>query len=242
MLAHFGRNGLFYNLDRNSGAYINSGQYVEQLTWTKGLDPKTGMPVEYDPSKSLQTYAQGIINRAGAIATTCPNIQGGVNFFPTAYNPNTGIAYGAGIEGCSDLSVAAVDPEDVVAGQIFIGGAGVASGVQKGSISAIDVATAKSVARHNSPFPYYSGVLASADLVWAGSMDGTFTAHDATTLAPLWSMNVGSAFAAPPMTYSVGGKQFVAILGGSNSLSTFNHPELAIIQPAHMLWVFALDD
>ena len=241
VLAHFGRNGLFYNLDRTNGAYISSGQYVSQLTWTKGLDPKTGLPVEYDPSKSLQTYAQGAINRAGAVGTTCPNIQGGVNFFPTAYNPKSGIAYGAGIEGSSDLSVKEVAVSDVQPGTIFIGGAGVSSGVQRGSITAIDVATAKQVAKHETEFPMYSGVLVTPDLVWSSSMDGSFTAYDAKSLAPLWSFNVGSSFSAPPISYSVNGKQYIAILGGGNSLATFDHPEIAIKQAANMVRVFALD-
>ena len=61
----------------------------------------------------------GKINRAGDTATTCPNIQGGTNFFPTAYNPDLGIAYAAGIEGCSDLSVKTVDPADVTPGYAF---------------------------------------------------------------------------------------------------------------------------
>ncbi len=241
VLAHFGRNGLFYNLDRNTGAYINSGQYVDQLTWTKGIDPKTGMPVEYDPAKSLQTYAQGVINRAGAIATTCPNIQGGVNFFPTAYNPTNGIAYGAGIEGCSDLSVKEVAVEDVVPGAIFIGGAGVNSGVQTGSITAIDVATSKQIAKKGTPFPMYSGVLATPDLLWAGSTDGTFAAYDAKTLDVKWSMNVGTSFQAPPVTYTAGGKQYVAIAGGHIALAVFGHPELEHMQAANMVWVFTVD-
>ena len=199
------------------------------------------MPMEYDPSKSLQTYAQGGISRAGATATTCPNIQGGVNFFPTAYNPKTGIAYGAGIEGCSDLSVKEVAVADVVQGTIFVGGAGVSSGVQKGSITAIDVASAKQVAKHDTPFPMYSGVLVTPDLVWSGSLDGTFGAYDATTLEPKWTMNVGTGFQAPPISYTAGGKQYIAIAGGGVSIAAFDHPELEIKSSANMIWVFALD-
>ena len=150
-------------------------------------------------------------------------------------------AYGAGIEGCSDLSVNAVDPADVTPGAIFLGGAGVSSGVQQGSVTAIDVATAKQTAKHDNPYPYYSGVLVTPDLVWSASMDGAVEAYDAKTLAPLWSMNVGSSFSAPPMTYTANGKQYIAILGGGNSLATFGHPDLAIKQAANMLWVFALD-
>jgi len=241
VLSHFGRNGIFYSLDRSNGSYIQSAQYVSKLTWTKGLDPKTGLPVEYDPSKSLQTYEHGGIDRAGAKATTCPNIQGGSNFFPTAYNPALGIAYAAGIEGCSDLSVKAVKPADVVAGQVFTGGAGVSSGVQTGSINAIDVASGKAIAQQATPFPMYGGVLATTDLLWAGSLDGTFAAYDAKTLEQKWSMNVGTPFQGAPIAFTVNGKEYIAIAGGGIGLAAFEHPELEIKPTSNMLWVFALN-
>ena len=241
VLAHFGRNGIFYTLDRNNGAYINSVAYVSYLNWTSGIDPKTGKPLEYNPEAALQTYAIGAITRAGDTATTCPNIQGGTNFFPTAYNPNLGLAYAAGIEGCSDLSVRAVDPADVTAGNIFIGGAGTNSGEQTGSINAVDVATGSVVATHNTTYPMYGGVMASADLLWAGHMDGTFAAYNASTLEELWSMNVGTSFQGAPITFTANGKQYVAILGGGVGVGAGLAPELSDIQPANMLWVFGLD-
>lgn len=241
VLAHFGRNGIFYTLDRTNGAYINSAAYVSNLNWTEGIDPKTGLPVEYDPAKSLQTYAIGPITRAGATATTCPNIQGGVNFFPTAYDPTSGIAYGAGIEGCSDLSVEEVLVAEVSPGQIFIGGEGVWSGEHTGAITAIDVATATEVAKHDTPYPMYSGVLLTPGLVWSGSLDGTFAAYDSKTLQPLWSMNLGTPFQAPPITYTVGDKQYVAIAGGGMGVADFGHPELEMKQAANMVYVFALN-
>ena len=241
VLSHFGRNGIFYSLDRDNGSYIQSGQYVSKLSWTKGIDPKTGKPLEYDPSKSLQSYADGKIDRAGATATTCPNIQGGTNFFPTAYNPSLGLAYAAGIEGCSDLAVKTVAPADVHAGQIFTGGSAVANGVQTGSINAIDVSTGKAVAQHPTPFPMYGGVLASSDLLWAGSLDGTFAAYDAKTLDVKWSMNVGTVFQGAPIAFNVGGKEYIAIAGGGISIAAFGHPELENKQTANMLWVFTLN-
>lgn len=241
VLSHFGRNGIFYTLDRTNGAYIQSAQYVTQLNWTKGIDPKTGKPLEYDPSKSLQTYAQGVINRSGAKATTCPDIRGGVNFYPTAYNPSTGIAYGAGMEGCAEISTKTVAPEDVKAGSIFMGGGFAASGELTGSISAMDVTTGKQVTTQGTPYPNNSGVLVTPDLVWTGSLDGTLGAYDAKTLAPVWSMNVGTAFRAPPMTYSVDGKQYIAIAGGAIGGNWAGHADLQMIQPANMIWVFAVD-
>lgn len=242
VLSHFGRNGIFYTLDRSNGAYIQSAQYVTDLNWTKGVDPKTGKPVEYDPSKSLQTYAMGVINRAGATATNCPDIRGGVNYYPTAYNPATGTAYGAGMEGCSDIATKTVAPEDVTPGAIFLGGTYANTMEMTGSITAMDVTTGKQGAKATTPYPNNSGVLVTPDLVWSGSLDGTFSAYDAKTLAPVWSMNVGTGFRAPPMTYSVGGKQYVAIAGGNvGAGNAVGHTDLEMIQPANMIWVFAVD-
>lgn len=242
VMARFGRNGIFYTLDRSSGAYINSVAYVGNLNWTEGIDPKTGLPLEYDPEANLQTYAIGRITRAGDTATTCPNIQGGTNFFPTAYNPELGLAYAGGIEGCSDLSVREVDSADVVPGNIFIGGAGVNSGEQTGSINAVDVATGTIAATLNTTYPMYGGVMASADLLWAGHLDGTFTAYNASTLEELWSMNVGTSFSAAPISFLVNGKQYVAITGGGLGVGGGLAPELSKMQAANMLWVFALDE
>jgi len=239
VLAHFGRNGIFYDLDRTNGSYIQSGQYVQKLTWTKGIDPKTGKPLEYDPTKSLQTYAEGKQDRAGAKATTCPNIQGGSNFFPTGYNPKLGIAYAVGIEGCSDLAVKVVAPADVKAGQLFQAGTSTNNGVQTGTVNAIDVTTGKQIATQPTPFPMYSGVMATPDLVWAGSTDGTFAAYDAKTLEVKWSMNVGTGFQGSPIAFTAGGKEYIAIMGGATGQS-FGHPELDKRATANIVWVFGL--
>ena len=241
VLSHFGRNGIFYTLDRTNGSYIDSVQYVNKLNWTKGIDPKTGKPVEYDPSKALQKYADGGITRAGQKATACPNIQGGSNFFPTAYNPKLGIAYAVAIEGCSELSVKQVKPGDVTPGAIFTGGAGVANGVQAGSVNAVDVATHKQIAVHQTPFPMYSGAMATPDLVWAGSLDGTFAAYDAKTLDVKWSMNVGTSFQGSPIAFTANGKEYIAIVGGGIGLAAFGHPELENKSTANMLWIFGLN-
>src|ERR1700716_2704370 len=55
IVSHFGRNGFFYSLDRANGSFIKSGQYVNDLNWTKGIDPKTGKPLEYDPKLAVPT-------------------------------------------------------------------------------------------------------------------------------------------------------------------------------------------
>lgn len=241
ILAHFGRNGIFYTLDRSNGSFINASPYVNKVNWTAGIDPKTGKPMEYDSTKTLQEYANGAARRGGESVETCPNIQGGVNFWPTAYDPTTGMAYGAGIEGCSEVSVEEVAPEDVPQGaSTFTGGSAAASGLQTGSIFGFDVTTGEQSVKVERPYPNYAGVMLSPGLLWTGELDGTFGAYDSKTLEEKWSMNLGTPFQAPPISFSVDGKQFIAIAGGGISIAAFGYPELESKSTANMLYVFAL--
>ena len=86
-------------------------------------------------------------------------------------------------------------------------------------------------------------MLATAgNLVFLGHYDGTFSAHDAKTLQEVWSFNVGTGINAPPITYSVDGKQYVAVLVGSRQpQNLWNYaPELRHTSTASMLYVFGL--
>ena len=74
-------------------------------------------------------------------------------------------------------------------------------------------------------------------------LDGTVAAFDDTTLDELWKINVGSGFSAPPMTFEVNGKQYVAIASGPSSAARsklVNTPELKEQRNATVLYVFAL--
>ena len=72
--------------------------------------------------------------------------------------------------------------------------------------------------------------------------DGTIYALDDETLKPLWSFNAGSFSSAPPMTYAVNGKQYVAVLVGSRLRDNLlaEAPELKNVAVTHMLYVFGL--
>lgn len=256
VVVHFGRNGFFYRLDRMNGSFIGAKQYIDKLTWTEGIDPKTGKPLGYDPASGLQEYAPGLApRREGADrVTSCPHAQGGVNFWPTAYNPELNLAYGASIEGCSEVVI----PEVVGGGGLLEGGRefrgegeiwrgggiGATEGIG-GSISAFDVTTGNATKKVKTEHPNYSGVLATrGNVIFTGHMDGRFSAYDAKSLEELWHINVGVEFQAPPMTFAVDGKQYVAIVGGGGGLSpgvgSFGRTELATMHRAYMLWVFAL--
>jgi alcohol dehydrogenase (cytochrome c) len=242
LVAHFGRNGFFYTLDRTNGQFISGQQYAEKINWTDGIDPKTGKPVEYDPNKDLQVYKIGAASRReqGKIVG-CPNIQGGVNFFPTSYSLRTHQAYGGGIEGCSDITV---DPSNDASGYFWLGGASKNAEEVKGSVAAMDPSTGKKVDQVTLPHAIYSGVTSTAGgLVFTTTADGMVWALDDTTLKPLWKFNTGSFSSAPPMTYSVNGKQYVAVLIGGNIITRDmlnKTPGYKDMQNTSMLYVFGL--
>ena len=176
----------------------------------------------------------------------CPSHYGGKNWEPGAYNPELNLLYIPSIEGCN--TVETVEQKDFVdqGGPIkprerFAGGAGKTTERLYGSLKALDPATGETKVRLKLEYPNYSGALATAgNLVFLGHYDGTFTAHDAKSLQELWSFNMGTGINAPAVTYSVNGKQYVAVLVGSRqALNVWQHaPELKNTATASMLYVF----
>ena len=242
VLGHFGRNGFYYNLDRANGSFVNGGQYVKQLTWTKGLDPKTGKPLEYDPTKALQVYNPAAHHqRGGPAATVCPDLQGGVNFWPPAYSPITKLSYGASIEGCADIQA----DEKRMNGPFWNGGVPNHPRAMTGSLTAVDTSSGTVKAQHLEDAPNYAGVMATAGrLVFSGWLNGNFIAYDDTTLQPLYTFNVGTFISAPPVTYSVNGKQYVAVLVGGGRPYNIgllkSNTDLATTELTSILYVFSL--
>jgi alcohol dehydrogenase (cytochrome c) len=242
ILAHFGRNGFFYTFDRANGQFIQAQQYAMKINWTNGIDPKTGKPVEYDPNKDLQTYKIGKPSRReqGQLEG-CPNIQGGVNFMPTTYSHRTHLSYGGGIEGCSNVTP---DPSNDASGDYWLGGKYANAEDVKGSVTAVDPSTGKKVAQQPMDHAVYSGVTSTAGgLIFTTTAEGTIYALDDETLKPLWTFNAGSFSSAPPMTYAVNGKQYVAVLvGGNNPTRDLLNktPTMKDLQNTSLLLVFSL--
>ena len=103
LLIHANRNGFNYTLDRQNGQFLKAVQYSSKVTWTKGIDPKTGKPVDYDPSKDVQTFAIDWKGGAEVLKNACPDVHGGTNFWPPSFSQKTKLLYIAGNEGCADI-------------------------------------------------------------------------------------------------------------------------------------------
>jgi alcohol dehydrogenase (cytochrome c) len=85
-----------------------------------------------------------------------------------------------------------------------------------GSLSAIDVNTGKIAWQYKSDLPMAGGALATAsDLVFHGESTGDINAFDARSGAKLWSFHLGAGVSAPPVTYRVGGVQYLAVGAGN---------------------------
>lgn len=217
---HANRNGYLYALDRANGTFLWAAQFVKQLTWTKGLDPKTGRPNSYDPNTDVQKYEPGTApTREDKTGRTCPGNMGGKNWPPIAYNPERKLVYIPVIESCNQIDNQPVAAGDHKYRDWFTGGGPKQFQPITGSVTAVDVTTGKVVAKQETTYPMLGGVLATAgDLVFVGYPEGAFVALDAETLKELWRFETGGGINAPPITYKVDGKQYVALtvgLGGA---------------------------
>jgi alcohol dehydrogenase (cytochrome c) len=243
VVSHAGRNGFEYFLDRQNGQFLKAVQHVDQVTWTKGIDPKTGKPVEYDPGKDFQVYADSPnVNDDKVSRRVCPDTAGGTNYWPAAYSGRTKLIYIPALESCSQV---ATDYSKHVKGNFTGGTTGGAPGSPNtSSIVALDPVTGAIKLRKTLPYPNFAGVLSTGGgLIFTALLDGTIVALDDETLDELWAINVGSGFNAPPMTYAVDGKQYIAIASGlfNNARGRLNRlPDLKGMSSATMVFVFGL--
>ena len=245
MVVHFGRNGFYYQLDRTNGNFLTAAQYVEKVTWTAGIDPKTGKPLEYDPKRALQTYipATRFARADTAPKQACPALEGGVRWQPYAYNPDKRHAYLGGEDGCQTRQlVPAITLPDGAIDEKGRTKPGTASTQNlRGLHTITDVTTGQVKTRKWVPYSNRSGMLAtSGGLVFTATIDGTIMALNDDTLDVLWSFNSGIPTKGPVVSYSVGGKQFIAIAAGSPGPGGAAWPELKDMIQGAMLYVFAL--
>ncbi len=242
VVGHYARNGFYYTLDRLTGKFIKSEKYVNDLNWTKGIDQKTGRPLEYNPKLDVQLYnPEARALRGDGMKRTCPTWHGGIAHQPLAYNPVKGIAYGAGTEGCFSQNGAEVKSRGPEGGIDNRGSQQrkYTSDLYYGSVTAFDALNHKVLAKAVTGIEVRSGVTATAGgLVFTTLQDGWIVAYNDETLEELWRFNVGTPLKGAPVTYSVGPKQYLAVQAGGRHL----HPvKFDNLENSSYLFVFALN-
>jgi PQQ-dependent dehydrogenase (methanol/ethanol family) len=211
LLMHADRNGHFYVLDRTTGTLLAGTPFIRQ-TWNDGFDAN-GRPIRKPGSDASP--------EGNVIA---PTIGGATNFQAPSYSPATGWVYLAYSEASQRYFS---EMQTFEAGRQYPGGRGQSTGERGAAgVKAIDPESGKTMWEFRlNQGSLTAGVLATAGgLVFAASREGHLVALDATNGTFLWRFQTGAAIEASPMSYAVGGKQFIAVSSG-NALYSFALPE-----------------
>jgi alcohol dehydrogenase (cytochrome c) len=243
LVVHSARNGFLYGFERTNGQPLLAKPYMEPINWTKGIDQKTGLPVDYDPNKDIQVYS-GLQNQTLSDRTKklCPSHDGGSNFWSTSYSPKTRLLYIPSRSTCDEITLTRDDSKN--ANGIINGASRRYIDRNETDIVVADPFTGEIKKKLHVPYPDNSAALTTAGgLLITGFTDGSAVVYDDTSLEELWRFNVGSGINAPPMTFEVGGRQYLAIQSGLNrNARNINSmtPELRELRNQTMLFVFGL--
>ncbi len=207
VVIHGGKTGHIYVHDRASG---------ELIRFSEAMIPQENMWVL--PTKDG--------------ARMLPGANGGVEWSPMAVNPRLRLAYAANLHQPMTYHVEA---SKYPSGKLWLGGAfkAIAAEEQWGRLVAVNLDTGKVAWGVKTPQPLIGGVLATAgDLVFNGEGNGWFKAFDAGSGKELWKFNCGAGVNAPAVSYTVKGKQYVAVGAGGNTQLDFKR--------GNSVFVFAL--
>ena len=210
------KNGFFYVLDAKTGELISAKNFTD-VSWATHIDLKTGRPVENPAARYNQTHA---------FFRSLQNPNGAHTWHSMSFDPQTGFVY---IPIHSSNFVYGHDARfkpsamGTNLGVDFSGNAPANAQAAKealasaqGRLIAWDPVAQKEVWRVERAGPANGGALSTAGgLVFQGTGMGAFTALDAATGAELWSTDVQTGVLAAPVSYEIGGKQYVAIMVGS---------------------------
>ena len=201
-----GKVGWFFIVDRRNGKLIRKS------------DPY----VAFSKNMFSQPTAKGVVMLPGA--------NGGAEWSPPAWSPETHYAY---VLGMDQLMKFSTHQDPYQKGRIRLGSAFSnvePHGVQDGRFVAIDTDTGKIAWTVMTPQPLIGGALATAgNLAFYGEGNGWFDAVDAHTGKNVWRFNLGAGVNAPPITYEVNGTQYIAVAAGGNFQLTFPYGDTVAI-------------
>ncbi len=205
------RNGVFYVLDRTNGQFLSGASFIK-TNWVNGFDEK-GRPIR----------APGTVSTPEGVLIY-PGNQGGTNWYSPSFSPVTGLFYIPAWENSSG-TYRRGELLEFREGGGFMGqgpGRGAVGDDVFSSIVAMDpnTGTRKWAFRLSAPSTEGGVLTTASNVLFAGGRDGQFVALDARDGKLLWETNLGPSVSAGPMSYSINGKQYVSIQGGT-ALYTF---------------------
>ena len=246
-------------VDLNTGAYKWHYQYVAHDVWdldavspvilteAKGKDGKmrkvaihggkTGHVYVHDRATGeLIRFSEAMVPQENMWvlptangARMLPGANGGVEWSPMAINPKHRLAYAANLHQPMTYHV---EESKYPGGKLWLGGAfkAIATEKQWGRLAAVNIDTGKMAWKFDTEQPLIGGVLATAgDLVFNGEGNGLFRAFHAKTGKKLWEYQAGAGVNAPAVSYSVAGKQYIAVAAGGNTQLDFKRGNSVIV-------------
>jgi quinohemoprotein ethanol dehydrogenase len=215
VLLHAPKNGFFYVIDRETGALISAKPFTF-VNWASGIDMNTGLPIESATARYPHGNSPPIV----------PGPLGAHSWQPMSYSPLTGLTYipvnDVGFNYKSEENfeskdsalnfgidmVAAGMPQDPKIKRAILDSV-------KGKLVAWDAVQQKQAWAIERLGPWNGGTLATAgNLVFEGTAAGRFEAYRADTGEKVWSFDAQTGVMAGPVSYTVRGEQYVAVLAG----------------------------
>jgi alcohol dehydrogenase (cytochrome c) len=228
LAAHFDKNGFMYILDRTNMEAVRVAPFVDRIDWGE-VDEKGNVTPKVFPDKE------------GDPVHFWPGPAGAKEWTHACYNPKTELLYAP----VQDVGATATRRRREFKESIPYWGAGVAVDLEDmaGSISAFDPRTGEERWRWSNDLPMCSSVLTTGgDLVFAGTPTGEFMAFDASSGEQLWQFQCGSGHHSSPTSYSIDGRQYIAVPTGWGAWTEGFLPGMLGAGQGSSLFVFALPE
>ncbi len=237
------RNGYFYVLNREDGAFVAAYPFVKDISWAKGIDDK-GRPIFVEENRPGNPAAAAD-GKKGETIFAAPSFLGGKNWMPMAFSQKTGLFYVPSNEWGMDIWN---EPITYKKGAAYLGAGFTIKPLYKdhiGSLKAIDPDTGETKWEFKNDAPLWGGVMTTAGgLVFTGTPEGKFMAFDDETGDVLWSFQTGSGIVGQPVTWEQDGEQYVAVISGWGGAVPLWGGEVAkkvnYLNQGGTLWTFRL--